>query len=64
MKSKTKHNVSSPPAWYIHHRGTGRDRRQTRDACIVARAECRAGGEVETEPPTDQHRHGATWDWH
>ncbi|MFI7608730.1 hypothetical protein ACIBTV_26780 [Micromonospora sp. NPDC049366] len=55
--------VPRPPRWFVHHRWYGRDRPAARVACDRARAEHRAGGEPDTEPPTLQHRHGASWDW-
>lgn len=55
--------ADSPPRWFVNHRWSAPDRMAARVACDRARAEHRAGNTPETEPPTRQHRHGATWDW-
>lgn len=64
MRSKTL-KYGPAPAWYIRHRWSAPDRLAARIACQEARAEYRAGNtEPETEPPTNQHRQCAGWDWH
>ncbi len=52
-----------PPRWYINHRWSAPDRLAVRLNASEAIAEHRAGHEPEAEPPTDQHRHGALWEW-
>lgn len=51
------------PRWFIRHRWTAPDRFGARTAGREAVAEHRAGLAPEVEPPTWQHRHGASWDW-
>lgn len=55
--------ATSPPAWFINHRWTAPDRMRARIAGQTARAEHRAGLVPDVDPPTFQHRHGASWDW-
>jgi len=55
--------ASSPPAWFVNHQWAARDRMRVRIAGLRARAEHRAGQTPEVDPPTYQHRHGASWEW-
>ena len=52
------------PKWYRDHRWNNRVRVAVRDRGRRAVAEHRATGDVAVELPVEQHRHGATWDWH
>lgn len=54
---------SAPPRWFVNHIDTAPTRRRVRDDCRRAVQEYRATGEVDVIPPTDQHRHCATWLW-
>lgn len=42
---------------------TGPDRYRVRVATRAAISDIRANGETDIEVPTDQHRHGAQWQW-
>ncbi|BCJ65112.1 hypothetical protein [Polymorphospora rubra] len=63
LRGERRRWYDSPPAWFINHSWSARDRLAARIAGQTARAEHRAGHEPEVEPPTDQHRQGAIWDW-
>jgi hypothetical protein len=53
----------SAPRWFINHVWSAPDRMRARIDAQTMRAEHRASGEVDQEPRTAQHRHGALWDW-
>jgi hypothetical protein len=55
---------SGAPRWYRQQVWYAPDRRKTRNTCLEARKEYRATGESDTEPPTNAHRHCASWSWH
>ena len=57
------YRLRRPPAWFINHRWSAPDRMRSRVDPRRAVAEHRAAGVVDTWPRTDQHRHGALWDW-
>lgn len=54
---------SSPPRWFVNHIWSGRERLAARVEADRARTEYRATGQVNTEPTTRQHHHGALWLW-
>ena len=51
------------PRWFINHRWSAPDRQRARIAAINAVKDHRANGGTDIEPPTVQHRQGATRDW-
>ena len=50
-----------PPKSFRDDVWTRPQRRAVRDACRAAAKEYRGDREVDTEPPTDQHRHNAQY---
>lgn len=54
---------SQPPRLFIRHVWSGPQRRTVRDLGRRAAAEYRATGQVDTELPVRQARHGAHWVW-
>lgn len=55
--------TSPPPRWFKKHVWHSPERLAARVECLDARKEHRAHGDVDTDPTTRQHRHGARWLW-
>lgn len=51
------------PHWFATLYFTRPERAKVRDTLKKAKAEYKATGEVDVEPPTEQHRHSARWLW-
>jgi len=58
-----KHWQGRAPRWYINDVWTNPNRVKKRDVALNAKADYRANGYTEIQPDTNQHRHGANWNW-